>query len=175
MRPRHAGRIRDDAKGIAIPPASEVTPRPRAPAAPAGPLPSGPLEPFYDRLPPREQRLHAWAAALPSLDEAETSQKQWSAEYFAKWAAASGKGSLGAMPLIVLTRARGEYGDGLDVPGAEIERVRLESQRALAELSTVGTQQIIPSGHNMHLEATDAVCDAVQTVVAAVRKRPGRS
>jgi hypothetical protein len=80
---------------------------------------------------------------------------------------------LGARPLVVLTRAKGGYGDGLDVPGAEIERVRLES-RSLVTLSTAGTQQLVDSGHNMHLEVPDTVAAAINKVVGLVRNAKKR-
>lgn len=164
---RHAGRIRDDAKGVAIPQAREEM-GDKAPA-PSPAAPAQPIEPPYDRLPAREQQFHAWAASLPSLEAAEDSQRQWSTEYFARWAAEPRDGTLGRLPLVVLTRAHGGYGDDLDMPAAEIERVRLDSQRALARLSTAGTQQMVEGGHNMHLEAPDTVADAIAVVVRAVR------
>jgi pimeloyl-ACP methyl ester carboxylesterase len=175
---RHAGRIGDDAKGRAIPPPHEDMPASRAPAggkanmsgsstAPAAPA----IEPPYDRLPAPEQRLHVWASAQPSLEAAEDSQREWSAEYFARWAASSQKGVLGALPLIVLTREHGGDGDDLDMPAATLERHRLDAQRALAELSSAGSQRLVPSGHNMHLEVPDAVAHAIRDVAAA-RSKP---
>lgn len=165
----HAGRIGDDAKGREIPAPHEdlratekvTTARAAAPIA---------IEPPYDRLPAREQHLHAWAAAQPSVETAEDSQREWSAEYFARWAATSQKGVLGDVPLIVLTREHGGYGDNLDKPAADLERNRLDSQRALVDLSSAGTQRIIPSGHSMHLEAPDAVERAIRDVAAGSRK-----
>jgi pimeloyl-ACP methyl ester carboxylesterase len=178
MGPKHAGRIGEDAKGREIP-------RPRETMAKAeaggGRSETGrttqatpPIEPPYDRLPAREQALHAWASALPALGDAEDSQREWSGEYFARWFAQSQAGSLGDRPLIVLTRAHGGYGDNLDTPGAEIERVRLESQRALVTLSTAGVQEIVDTGHNMHLEAPDTVAAAIGKVVDLVRKHSKR-
>ena len=164
----HAGRIGDGAKGRKIPEphedmrSGEATARSRA-AAPS------PIEAPYDRLPAREQRLHAWAAAQPSVEAAENSQREWSAEYFAQWARDSQKGALGALPLIVLTRADGGYGDNLDMPAATLERIRLDAQRALADLSSRGTQRIVASGHSMHLEAPDTVAQAIRDVVVAAR------
>jgi pimeloyl-ACP methyl ester carboxylesterase len=168
---RHAGRIRDDAKGAAIPAAHEDLRDGDNQHANVTPVASQPIEPPYDRLPAREQRFHAWAAGLPSLEAAENSQRQWSTEYFARWAAEPRDGSLGRLPLVVLTRAKGGYGDDLDMPAAEIERARLDSQRALARLSSAGTQQIVESGHNMHLEAPDTVANAIAVVVRAVRAK----
>jgi pimeloyl-ACP methyl ester carboxylesterase len=164
----HAGRIRDGAKGIAIP-APHLDLRDGDTTSSAASRPSQvTLEAPYDRLPETEQRLHAWAAGLPSLEAAEDSQREWSAEYFAAWSSDEGARSLGDRPLIVLTRAHGGYGNNLDVPAEEMERVRLESQRALARLSSRGSQQIVNSGHNMHLEAPAVVAEAIAQVVAAV-------
>ena len=166
---KHAGLIRDDAKGRPIPsPHEEMNGNaPRIQTRASAPAP---IEPPYDRLPPREQALHAWAASLPALEEAENSQREWSTEYFAAWARESRDGSLGARPLVVLTRAKGGYGDDLDMPGAEIERIRLETQRALVRLSTAGSQQLVESGHSMHLEAPDTVAAAIAQVVDAIKK-----
>jgi len=161
----HAGRIRDGARGAAIPePILRFTPPPpRTARAPA------PLDDLYNALPSREKSLHVWAASQQDWEPAEESQKQWSAEYYARWSRTPQAGLLGATPLVVLTRARGEYGDGLDKPAAELERVRLDAQRSLARLSTAGTQRIIQSGHNMHLEAPDEVSGAIHDVVVAAR------
>lgn len=169
---KHAGLIRDDAKGRAIPsPHEEMNGSAPATRTSTPALPPASIEPPYDRLPRREQALHAWAASLPALEEAENSQREWSTEYFALWTKESRDGSLGARPLVVLTRAKGGYGDDLDMPGAEIERIRLETQRALARLSTAGSQELVESGHSMHLEVPDRVAAAITRVVDAVRQR----
>jgi len=52
--------------------------------------------------------------------------------------------------------------------------VRLESQRALVALSTAGVQEVIDTGHNMHLEAPDTVAAAIEKVVGLVRKHQKR-
>jgi pimeloyl-ACP methyl ester carboxylesterase len=174
---RHAGRIGDDAKGRAIPAPHEAMAASRAPAAvsasarPSTARAAAAIEAPYDRLPAREQRLHAWAAAQSSIEAAEDSQREWSAEYFARWAATSQKGILGALPLIVLTREHGGYGDDLVMPALTLERTRLDAQRALAELSSAGTQRLVPSGHNMHLEVPDAVAQAIRDVAAATHSK----
>jgi hypothetical protein len=89
---------------------------------------------------------------------------------FARWAAASQRGSLGAIPLVVLTRAEGGYGKNLDKPEEELERARLDAQRGLAELSSAGTQRIVNAGHNMHLEAPDVLVQAIRDVIGAVKR-----
>jgi pimeloyl-ACP methyl ester carboxylesterase len=166
----HAGRIGDDAKGRVVP-----TPRigsgASKPLAPAAPVSRTALESPYDLLPQHEQDLHAWAAAQPALEEAENSQREWSGEYFARWAATSQTGSLGALPLIVLTRASGGYGDSLDKPAEELEGIRLDAQSSLARLSTAGIQRIVPAGHNMHLEKPEVVVTAIHDLLESIRKR----
>ena len=128
-----------------------------------------PLEPPLDKLPPKNQQLHIWASAQPGLEDAENSQREWSAESLALMHTTPQKGSLGARPLIVLTRAKGGYDDNLDVSAAELEKERLAFQKQLTELSTNSTQRILPCGHNMHLEAPAALSSAIHSVVLAVR------
>ena len=65
---------------------------------------------------------------------------------------------------------QGGYGSNLDKPADELERARLDAQRALAELSSAGTQRIVKAGHNMHLEAPDIVVQAIRDIVNAVRR-----
>jgi pimeloyl-ACP methyl ester carboxylesterase len=163
---RHAGRVGDDAKGREIPaPKDGGGPTAQKPADAAAPI-----EAPHDRLPSNEQRLHAWAAVQPSLDEVENSQREWSAEYFARWVATPQMGSLGKIPLIVLTRAEGGYGKNLDKPEGELERARLDAQRGLVELSTAGTQRLVKAGHNMHLEAPEVVVQAIRDVISAAAR-----
>ena len=114
--------------------------------------------------------MHAWASTQPELGPAEDSQREWSTEYFARWMASSQKGSLGDIPLIVLTRMVGGYRTNMDRPAEELERARLDAQRVLTELSTAGTQRMVDAGHNMHLETPDAVVQAIRDVIAAVRR-----
>jgi pimeloyl-ACP methyl ester carboxylesterase len=171
---KHAGRIGDDAKGRAVPEPSWVWPAARAAAGTSGGALAPSIDPPYDRLPLKEQKLHAWAAARASLQEAEDSQREWSGEYFAKWRAQDPRGSLGAIPLIVLTRAKGGYRTDLDKPADELERSRIAAQAALKDLSSAGSQRMVDSGHNMHLEAPDVVAGAIRDVVTAARQQPGK-
>jgi pimeloyl-ACP methyl ester carboxylesterase len=164
-----AARIRDFAQGRPIPrPHEQMLPSDRSKASEAR-RPPMPVEPPYDRLPPLEQRIHQWAGSLPALEDAEDSQREWSAEYMARMHAKPQAGSLGKIPLIVLTRAEGGYGDDLGVPGSELEAERRRTQAELVLLSTDGRQIIVASGHNMHLEAPDEVERAIRMVVEAVR------
>lgn len=139
---------------------------PKPQFVPAGNDPVGPPQ---DKLPPANQKIDQWAAAQPNLRAMAQSELDWSPESLALMAASSQKGSLGARPLIVLTREHGGYDDNLDAPASVLESERLALQKNLAELSTNSARRIIPSGHNMHIEAPDAVTDAIYAIVLAVR------
>jgi len=129
------------------------------------------LDSLYKRLPTREQKMQLWAQAQPSLEDAENSQREWSEIYFAQWLAKPSEGSLGMMPLVVLSRADGGYTEDLDVPAAQMEQERKDGQVKLFRLSTNSRQFIIRSGHNMELEAPDDVCSAIRRIVDAIRSR----
>lgn len=165
-------RLGEGPAGANIPPAREDlrdSDKPVASAAKA-PQPQQPLDPLYNVLPPAEQKLQLWAQSLPQIEDAENSQRQWSGEYFAKWLATPQAGRLGAIPLIVLTRAEGGYREGdSDIPAVQMEQERKDGQAKLALLSSNSKQIIIHSGHNMHLEASGDVAAAIHQVVAAVR------
>ncbi len=167
-------RLGDGAKGRSIPPPHEhmeESDRP-APHADAVPRAQQPLDPMYDVLPPDVQKLQLWAQSRPEIEDTEDSQREWSGEYFAKWLATPQASTLGAIPLIVLTRADGGYTDGdYEIPAAQLERERKEGQAKLTLLSTKGKQIIVHSGHNMDLQAPDDVAAAIREVVEAVRHR----
>lgn len=168
-----AVRLRDSATGRAVPPPHERLSRSEAPSRPLIAAPTGgAIDPPLDRLPPELQRLHLWAAAQPRLDDAQNSEREWSPEYLARWAATPQEGSLGTIPLVVLTRAEGGYGDDLDVPGAQLDAERRQQQQKLVRLSRNGRQVIVNAGHDMHLEAPDVVTRAIREVADAVRRRP---
>jgi hypothetical protein len=85
---------------------------------------------------------------------------------------AAGRHIGGEIPLIVLTRAEGGYSDGdYEIPPAQLEKERKEGQAKLTLLSTNSMQIIVHSGHNMDLEAPDAVTAAIRKVVEAARRR----
>ena len=176
---RRAVRLRSFASGRAIPPPHLAGPPREMPVPlPPQPPPAKSVEPPLDRLPAWAQRLHLWAQSQLRLEVAQGGERDWSPEYFARWAQASQDGSLGNLPLMVLTRAVGGYGSDLDAPAAELEAERRERQARLARLSTRGRLEVVPAGHDMHLEAPDVVCRAVQEVMDAVRSpsaRPGQA
>jgi pimeloyl-ACP methyl ester carboxylesterase len=163
-------RLGDGAKGRSVPPPHEDLKESDKPArANTAPPQQEPLEPMYKVLPPAEQKLHLWAQALPEVEDAESSQLEWSGEYFAKMLASPQAGTLGAIPVIVLTRAEGGYENDLDVPAGQLEKERKEGQARLAQLSTNSKQIIVQSGHNMDIEAPAEVSAAIHQVVDAVR------
>jgi pimeloyl-ACP methyl ester carboxylesterase len=165
-------RLGDEAKGRGIPPPHEDMKESDKPFTKANttPKPQQPLDPMYNILPSAEQRLQLWAQSLPEIGDAENSQREWSGEYFAEWLATPQAGRLGAIPLVVLTRAEGGYSDGdYEIPAAQLENDRKEGQAKLALLSTDSKQVTVHSGHNMELEAPDDVTAAIRDVVHAVR------
>ena len=166
-------RLGDGAKGRSIPKPHEDMKESDKPVVQANTTPQAqqPLDPMYKVLPPAEQKLQLWAQSLPEIEDAENSQREWSGEYFAKWLATPQAGTLGAIPLIVLTRAEGGYSDGdYDIPAAQLEKERKEGQAKLALLSSNSRQVIVHSGHNMELEAPDDVTAAIRKVVEAARR-----
>jgi pimeloyl-ACP methyl ester carboxylesterase len=162
--------LRGSATGRAIP-------APRNAMGPDDPKPqfvaagTDPVEPPMDKLPPANQKIDRWAVAQPNIRVMVQSEMEWSPESLALMSASSQRGSLGARPLIVLTRKEGGYDDNLDVPAATLEAERLAFQKMLVELGTNSMQRILPCGHNMHIECPEALTDAIRAVVTAVRTR----
>jgi pimeloyl-ACP methyl ester carboxylesterase len=165
-------RLGDDAKGRDIPAPREEMKESDKPSLPAD-LPSQdpqPLDAMYKVLLEADQKLQVWAQSQLEIQDAEGSQMDWSGEYFAKWMKTSQAGTLGSIPLVVLTRAEGGYGNDQDVPAAQLEKERKDGQAMLVKLSSNSRQVMVKSGHNMDLEAPEEVTTAIRTVVEAVRK-----
>ncbi len=169
-------RLGEGARGLAIPAPREEMKQPDKPDIPnSAALAPEPLDPLYKVLPPAEQKLQLWAQSQAEMQDAEDSQREWSDEYFARWLATSQNGTLGSMPLIVLTRAEGGFqDDGFEdgashVSAAQMEQNREQGQAKLALLSTNSKQVKVHSGHNMELEAPDDVTAAIREMVNAVR------
>lgn len=164
-------RLGDGAKGKSIPPPHEDMKESDKPVkVNTTPQAQQPLDPMYNVLSPVEKKLQLWAQSLPEIEDAENSQREWSGEYFANWLATPQAGKLGAIPLVVLTRAEGGYRDGnYDIPAAQLEKERTEGQTKLTLLSTNSKQIIVQSGHNMELQAPDDVTTAIREVVEAIR------
>jgi len=169
---RNTMRLGTSAKNREIPLPHEEMKESDQPPAPAGGEPQAAIEldAMYKVLPPADQALQLWAQAQPNLDDAENSQREWSDEYFARLLAQPQDGSLGKIPLIVLSRAEGGYGNDQDVPAAQMEQERIEGQARLARLSTNSKHLIIHSGHNMELEAPADVTAAIRRIVQTVQR-----
>lgn len=166
-------RLGEGAKGSSIPPPREDMKESDRPVVRVNTTPQAqqPLDPMYNVLSPAEQKLQLWAESLPEIDDAENSQREWSGEYFAKWLVTPQAGTLGTIPLIVLTRAEGGYSDGdYEIPAAQLEKDRKEGQAKLTLLSTNSKQVIVHSGHNMELQAPEDVTAAIRRVVEAARR-----
>ncbi len=159
--------FRSGAKGNAIPAPHEEMLASDKPTLPAPSSKVEPLDPPFDRLPPDIQKLHLWAQSQPALGKAEESERTWSPEYFQQWHDHPQVGAFGSIPLIVLTRAEGGYDDSLDIPGAQLEAERKETQARLALLSKNGKNILVSSGHNMQVEAPEVVVKAIRDVIAA--------
>lgn len=159
-----------DARGVAIPPPHEQMTDADVPAArnSVDPRPARNLDAMYNVLPPLAQAMQLWADALPGIEDAENSQRQWSSEYFAKWLANPQDGVLGAIPLIVLTRANGGYDRDLDVSASQLEKERLMGQAMLARLSTNAEQIFLKCSHNMELEDPAGVSSAISEVITVI-------
>jgi pimeloyl-ACP methyl ester carboxylesterase len=161
-------RLGDSAKGQLVPaPRETMMDSDRPPSTSEGGT-KGSLDPMYNPLPPAVEKMQVWAQSLAKTDYAEASQREWSEEYFSRWLVAPQNGSLGNIPLVVLMRAEGGYGDDLDVPAEQLEKERQEGQAKLAQLSSKGKLVTVRSGHNMELDAPDDVTAAIRQVVTAV-------
>lgn len=80
-------------------------------------------------------------------------------------------GSLGKIPLIVLTRAKGGFSDHAEMSAEQLEQERLQAQHRLTLLSTNSREIMTDSGHNMHLEVPEVVTAAIRSVTDAYRKK----
>jgi pimeloyl-ACP methyl ester carboxylesterase len=165
-------RLGEHAPGQEIPIAHEEMNPSDRPATVQNAAANSALDRIYAVLPKKQQEWQVWAQSQSQLADAEDSQRQWSEEYFAKWLATPQDGTLGTIPLVVLTRSDGQYVDGeYEISAAQLESERKEGQSKLARLSTNSRQLMIASGHNMELEAPDQVVDALRLIVDVVRHK----
>jgi pimeloyl-ACP methyl ester carboxylesterase len=168
---KKAIRLRDGATGKAIPePREKMQASDRPKARDALPAAAATVEAPFDRLPLAIQKLHVWADSQPAMYDAEESERTWSPEYFKRWHETTQVGSLGSIPVIALMRAEGGYGNDLDVSAAQLETERKQAHAHLGALSTRGKVQVVPSGHNMQVEAPDTVSRAIRDVITVIRK-----
>ncbi len=169
---KKTARIADFAQGRAIPaPHGKVTTADQQKPA-SEPQSEQPKNyPPFDRLSPELQKRRLWALSQPKLQQAENSERDWSPEYLSLWLKKSTEGSLGDLPIIVLAREHGGYGDGLDLPAEQLETARKKGQADLAALSSRGKLQFVTGGHDIEMENPKAVVDAIRELVTASRKK----
>jgi len=170
--PKKTLRLGEDAKGAPIPEPHESLDAADKTTIRAEDLPAElkNLDPLFKVLPEAEQQMQVWAQQQPSVYDAQQSETQWSGENFRKWMASAQAGTLGDIPVVVLSRAEGGYRDAdLDIPASQLEQERKEGQRKLTQLSGNSRQVIVRSGHNMNLEAPGTVASSIRQVVMAVR------
>ncbi len=165
-------RLGEGAKGAQIPPPREQLSPSDEPAIRAVDLPEEvkTANPAFNVLPAEQRALQLWAQQLPAVYAAQNSETQWSEEYFAKWLATPESAPFGDIPLLVLSRADETLKAG-DTAAQQLQAERNAGQKRLVTLSQHGKQLIVNSGHNMNLEAPDAVSKAIREVVNAVRGR----
>ena len=110
------------------------------------------------------------------LDNPMQAAEHWDCEASAVQVRATG--SLGSIPLVVLTRDVTDLRNwkryfGADFPpelAQSLEQSHLPRQEELAELSSNSTHIIVKdSGHEIHEDQPDAVVDAIKSVVESVR------
>lgn len=121
------------------------------------------IDPPYDKLPEWAKKDRVWALAQRKhfaatydpygAEEAEAIYEQTQRQTY----------PLRDLPLIVLCRSRHDYPPDQDgVLWAEHQK----QQAALALLSRKGTETVVPdSGHHIHLDAPDAVTNAIRQLV----------
>jgi pimeloyl-ACP methyl ester carboxylesterase len=157
--------LKDFASGRAIPEPRLAGPK----SVGAKPQESSPLEEGYGVLPAENRSLHQRFSAAASLEEAENGQREWSSEYFAEWDRHPQKGLLSDKPLVVLTRAESGESPRTNYSVEQADGQRLRAQTEQLALSSNSIQFVVRTGHNMHLEAPDAVSTAIRAVVTAAR------
>jgi pimeloyl-ACP methyl ester carboxylesterase len=167
-----AKQLRTFASGRAVPPARATMSEADRPAAPEHPPEEAREDPALRVLAADVRAMHRWASGLPALEDAENSQRDWSVEYIKRWAEGDQAGRLGDLPLIVLARKDGSYPADLNRPAAELESDRLAAQRALAAWSRHGRLQLVPAGHELHLEAPGVVAAAIEEVAREAVGQP---
>ena len=165
-------RIRDMAKGRTAPPIQNGANKNLDTASNENnPLTSNTsVEPPLDKLSPEDQKMQLWAQTQFIYFKSASNEMDWSPEDVADMYNNKGKPSymLGDIPLIVLSKGKGNYSGLAD--SVELEKERLELQDELSRLSTNGKHIIDKnSGHNIHLEDPAIVINAIEEVIHAYK------
>jgi hypothetical protein len=114
--------------------------------------------------------MQLWAQTQFAYYKAASGEMDWSPEDVANMYNNKGNPDymLGNMPLIVISKGKGNYSGSPD--SAELEKQRLTLQNELSHLSTNGKHIVdSQSGHNIHLEDPDLVIDAIRQVLQAYK------
>jgi pimeloyl-ACP methyl ester carboxylesterase len=170
-------RWRELSRGRQIPPIQTVMPNPGSSSNPqqsrASSSAQTQVEAPFDKLPERSQQMRLWARSQPYYNPARSSElfdffpEEMDSLYSER---EKSKSPLGAMPLIVLTSAVGEYGNADEQTK---ERLREDRRRLQADLLTLSSnsKQIVTekSGHHIQLDEPGLVVDAIRQVVEASR------
>lgn len=124
------------------------------------------IEPPLDRLSAYDQKLQLWAQTQYNYYKAVSSEMDWSPEDVADMYKNRNDPAykLGDIPLIVISKGKGNYSGSPD--SVALEKQRLDLQNDLTHLST-NSKHIIDrnSGHNIHLEDPAIVIDAIRQVI----------
>ena len=98
----------------------------------------------------------------------EDSERDWSAEYFARWHAHPQSGLLQSKPLLILARNSSSLGDaGRD---GDVARERVLLQVSSAALSTDAVVLFVGTDHDMQKSIPQVVASSILDVVDAVRR-----
>jgi pimeloyl-ACP methyl ester carboxylesterase len=168
-----AVRIREMAKGRTEPPLQTATRHDMDTSSQKenNPLVSNTsIEPPLDRLSPEDQKMQLWAQTQFNYFKSASSEMDWSPEDVEDMYQNKEKPNyqLGDIPLIVISKGKGNYSGMAD--STELEKQRLEMQNELVHLSTNGKHIIDRnSGHNIHLEDPATVIDAIEEVLQAYK------
>jgi pimeloyl-ACP methyl ester carboxylesterase len=171
-----AHRIRENGDAFAVIPPPRITSSgPAADGARFGEGDPSTVDPLYAALTRRERAWRAWIQLQPRFDAARQDELQHSPDSLARMHEVTQSGSLGVLPLLVLTRRHGGY-EGLGEPlASEMEAERRSQQRSLARLSTRGRQMEFDGDHNPHLSAPRFTARIVVAFQREVRRRGGWS
>jgi pimeloyl-ACP methyl ester carboxylesterase len=176
-------RVREGAKGIAIPPPQTMR------SSPPKPPTKEDVEQFefnqkifgapkitspFDKLPAQTQAMRLWFLSQPPHVAA--GPDLWADELQAMYTVrAKASHQLGGMPLVVLL-ARPEYGDPpRGVSAEDWRRIQEEKRRQKVELTNLSRNSKLiiaeKSGHHIQLDEPQVVTNAVHLTVDAVRHR----
>jgi pimeloyl-ACP methyl ester carboxylesterase len=176
-------RVREGAKGVAVPPSQTMRSSPPKPPAAEDikqfefnqkMFGAPKTEPPFDRLPASTQAMRLWFRSQPPRTAAEPDF--WAEELQAMYVArAKTPHQLGDKPLVVLL-AKPEVGN--PPPGIsdeEWKRVNEEKRQQKVGLTNLSRNSKLivaaRSGHHIQLDEPHVVTDAVRLVVEAVRRR----